>query len=115
MERIIYNIPNNAKYFSSVRLVVGSILNTLMLDIEEIEDMKIAVTECLNICLGLCLSPEININFSIDSDKIDIKISNIDSDLLENFDDLRLSLTIIKCLVDETHFNEMSIHIVKNL
>ena len=29
MENILYSIPNNAIYFSSVRLVVGGILNTL--------------------------------------------------------------------------------------
>ena len=44
MENILYSIPNNAIYFSSVRLVVGGILNTLKRDIEEIEDMKISVT-----------------------------------------------------------------------
>ena len=115
MENILYSIPNNAIYFSSVRLVVGGILNTLKRDIEEIEDMKISVTECLNICLALSLSPQIDIEFKIEKDNLEIQISNIDSNLLDNFDELKLALTIIECLVDKVYFKDMSIHLIKNL
>lgn len=115
MELITYNIPNNAIYFSSVRLVVGGILNTLERNIEEIEDMKIAVTECLNICLFLSLSPQIKIEFKVTNEKIEIQISNIDSNLLDNFEELKLAKTIIECLVDDTYFKGMSIHLIKNL
>ena len=44
MDTLKYQIPNDAKYFSTVRLMLSGILNLLNRDIEEIEDLKMAVT-----------------------------------------------------------------------
>ena len=66
MDTLKYQIPNDAKYFSTVRLMLSGILNILDRDIEEIEDLKMAVTETLNICHKLGEDDHIDLVFEIE-------------------------------------------------
>ena len=48
MEKIVLKIPSNKKYFSTVRLLISSIANTIEMDIETIEDLKVSISEVMN-------------------------------------------------------------------
>lgn len=106
MDTLKYQIPKDAKYFSTVRLMLSGILNILNRDIEEIEDLKMAVTESLNICHKLTEKDHIDLVFEIEEDKdIKICVSEINKEKLEASEDLSLAKTIIDCLVDESYFD----------
>ena len=106
MDTLKYQIPNDAKYFSTVRLMLSGILNILNRDIEEIEDLKMAVTETLNICHQLGEVDHIDLLFEIEEAKnIKIYVSEINEEKLDESEDLSLAKTIIDCLVDESHFD----------
>ena len=116
MDTLKYQIPNDAKYFSTVRLMLSGILNLLNRDIEEIEDLKMAVTESLNICHKLSENDQIDLIFEIEeNDKIRICVSEISEEKLEESEDLSLAKTIIECLVDESHFDGSKFILSKEL
>ncbi|NMW86034.1 anti-sigma factor [Peptoniphilus sp. AGMB00490] len=105
MDTLKYQIPNDAKYFSTVRLMLSGILNLLNRNIEEIEDLKMAVTESLNISLSLTDLDHIDIVFEIEEKNIKICVSEIKEEKLEKSEKLFLSKTIIESLVDECYFD----------
>ena len=116
MDTLKYQIPNDAKYFSTVRLMLSGILNILNRDIEEIEDIKMAVTESLNICHELTEDDHIDLVFEIEEDKnIKICVSEIEEEKLESCEKLFLAKTIIDSLVDECYFNENTFILSKKL
>ena len=110
MDRLKYQIPNDAKYFSTVRLMLSGILNLLNRNIEEIEDLKMAVTESLN------KEDRIDLVFEIEDEKnIKICVSEIEEEKLESCEKLFLAKTIIDSLVDECYFNENTFILSKKL
>ncbi|WP_138160438.1 anti-sigma factor [Peptoniphilus catoniae] len=102
MEKINLKIPSKAKYFSSVRLFLSGLLANMDFDIETVEDLKIAISECLNIALKLDCKETIDIIFEISETKIKIEIGEICREDIEKIEELSLSLTILECLVDES-------------
>lgn len=105
MDRLKYQIPNDAKYFSTVRLMLSGILNLLNRDIEEIEDLKMAVTESLNIAHKLSELDHIDLVFEIEEKNIKICVSEIEEEKLESSEKLFLAKTIIDSLVDLCYFD----------
>lgn len=116
MDRLKYQIPNDAKYFSTVRLMLSGILNLLNRNIEEIEDLKMAVTESLNIAHNLNEEDHIDLVFEIEDEKnIKICVSEIEEEKLKSCEKLFLAKTIIDSLVDECYFNENTFILSKKL
>ncbi|MET3617767.1 serine/threonine-protein kinase RsbW [Peptoniphilus olsenii] len=115
MDTLRYQLPNDALYFSTVRLMTTGILNTLNRNIEEIEDIKMAVTESLNICLNLKKNDVINLVFEIEEESLKIKVSEISEDELNSCEKLSLAKTIIDYLVDNSYFEENTLVLVKEL
>ncbi|MHC5099866.1 ABC-2 transporter permease [Peptoniphilus genitalis] len=114
----LLNLMTNNKLISLliVRLMLSGILNILNRDIEEIEDIKMAVTESLNICHELTEDDHIDLVFEIEEDKnIKICVSEISEEKLEASEDLSLAKTIIDCLVDESHFDGSKFILSKKL
>ncbi|RVU55736.1 ATP-binding protein [Anaerosphaera multitolerans] len=114
MDKILLTIPNKAEYISSVRLLISGIVANLKIDIETLEDIKMAVTEGLNIAYKLQCNENINIELAIEDD-LKIKISEICEDTINEVEDLYLSTTIIDCLVDESSFDKEILYMVKKL
>ncbi len=102
-ESIKLSLPVNAAYVSAARLTASSIANRIGFDIDEIEDIKAAVSEaCTYIIKKLSQDKllDYNINFHL-FDKtlqIDIKIDST-LDLVEK--DNEMSIMMIKALMDE--------------
>lgn len=107
------SVPSKPEYVSVVRLAASSIASRIGFDVEQIEDIKVAVAEaCTNaIQHGLCNNCEnYNITFYIDKDKLTIHI--VDKGNGFSYSKLRnpdvttlkeggLGIFIIKSLMDE--------------
>lgn len=115
MDVLKFSLPNDALYFSTARLMATGILSTLNRDIEEIEDIKMALTESLNICLNLEMDENIDIVFEIDEKSLKIKVSQISEEKLNSCEKLSLARTIIDYLIDESYFEENTLVLEKNL
>lgn len=116
MDTLKYQIPNDAKYFSTVRLTLSGILNILNRNIEEIEDLKMAVTESLNIANNLTTLDYIDLVFEIENEKnIKICVSEIEEEKLEACEKLSLAKIIIDSLVDECFFEGNTFILSKKL
>lgn len=115
MDVLEFKLPNDALYFSTARLMVTGVLNTLNRNIEEIEDTKMALTESLNICLNLKESDEIKVVFEIEEKSLKIKVSQISEEKLNSCEKLSLAKTIIDYLIDKSYFEEDTLVLEKEL
>lgn len=114
MDKILLTIPNKAEYISSVRLLVSGIVSNLKVDIETLEDIKMAVTEGLNIAFKLQYQENIDIELELE-EELNIKISGIRKEDIVDREELSISTTIIECLVDETHLEQETLYMQKKL
>lgn len=115
MEKVSLQIPNKAEYLSSLRLLVSGLLTNHSVDIETMEDLKIAITEGCNIALELNCKDEIDIEFIFDEGNLKIEIGNICEKDINEREELYLSTTIIDCLVDSSHIEKDRLYLEKNL
>lgn len=107
------SVPNKAEYVSIVRLTTSGIANKMGFDIEEIEDIKVAIAEACTNTLEHGIDDE-NKNFDIDfdmhKDKLMITVSGSRNGYcIDNMKDLKieelgeggLGIFIINSLMDE--------------
>ena len=124
-ENVEFSIPCMSDYVGVVRLAVSGLATRMNFSIEEIEDIKIAVSEaCTNSVQYAFDKPEnerVFISFNLFKDKLEIIIKDngkgfevnklektpIDERRLEDIDEsvprLGLGITFIKSLMDETN------------
>ena len=98
------SFPVNPAYVSSARLTVSSIANRIGLDVDEIEDIKTAVSEaCTYIIKRSATKPDSNfeICFSPKTGEMSVEILAQDNRDLQNIPAEEMSLMMIKALVDE--------------
>ena len=112
MEKVSLQIPNKAEYLSSLRLLVSGLLTNHSVDIETMEDLKIAITEGCNIALELNCKDEIDIEFIFDEGNLKIEIGHICEKDINEREELYLSTTIIDCLVDSSHIEKMNMKVI---
>jgi len=119
-ENIRLSFPVNAAYVSSARLTASSIANRIHFDIDEIEDIKTAVSEACTYIIKR-LAPSVKSNFEIcfspGENAIVVDIVALGEWLEETPDEM--SLMMIKALVDEFTITQpedgqISINMVKN-
>ncbi len=106
-EQIKLTLPVNAAYVSAARLTASSVANRLNFDIEEIEDIKVAVSEaCTYIIKNPCFSSNDNfkIEFNMAKDSIKINLS-VESDKEVDIDDDEMSLRVITALMNNTNID----------
>jgi len=109
-------IPSKPDYISVVRLTSSSIASKLGLSIDEIEDIKVSLSEaCTN---ALTRTDEINIKFEIFDDRFVIIVDNVA--LSEHNEDTliresNLGILIMKSLMDEVNFTEKGVEMIKHL
>lgn len=113
LDCIKLSIPNKAEYVSVVRLTTSAIANRMGFNIEEVEDIKVAIAEACTNTLERGLNGEkqnFDIDFDICSDKLVITVKdsgkgfNIDNikDLkIEELGESGLGIFIINSLMDE--------------
>ena len=75
-DKIKLNVPSKKEYISIVRLTASSLANNMDLSVDEIEDIKVCISEaCINI-VNFSKEEEINILFVLEEGSISIYIDN---------------------------------------
>jgi serine/threonine-protein kinase RsbW len=113
IESIDMTVPSKPEYVGVIRLTVSGIANRMGFNVEEIEDIKVAVAEGCTNAIEHGLDDKFYINFNINNDSLDVVIKdkgkgcNIEEikepDLL-NPKEGGLGLFIIKSLMDDVEF-----------
>lgn len=73
MDKICIKIPSDKKYISTLRLSLSSIANVIEMDIENIEDLKVSISETMNLFIDECESIEINIE--VFEEKLEVEVN----------------------------------------
>ncbi len=109
-------IPGKPDCISVARLTSSAIANKIGLSLEEIEDIKVALSEaCTN---ALKRADEINIQFVIDDEKFTMIVENvllpIESDDIST-KELEMGILIMKSLMDEVKFYNEGVELIKHM
>ena len=113
MDKIFVKIPSEKKYISTVRLSISSIANTIAMDIECIEDLKVSISEVMNLFVDESSFFEISI--AVIEDKIEIEVlPDISISEIQQKEENKFALLILENLVDKVEFREKSVLLVKN-
>lgn len=107
IENVQLSLPCKAEYVSTARLVASSMANRLGFDIDEIEDIKVAVSEvCSNLVIKTEETCEYVILFIIKEDKLDVlfKCPCFVGDIFADEDEA-LATAIITALMDSVEFH----------
>ena len=98
------SFPVNPAYVSSARLTVSSIANRIRFDIDEIEEIKTAVSEACIYIIKRSSTP-VGSNFEIcfipKAKEMSVEIVALDNSELHRIPDEEMSLMMIKAMVDE--------------
>ena len=119
-DNIKLSLPVNAAYVSAARLTASSVANRLGFDIDEIEDIKAAVSEACTYIIKAISSgsgKDFSIVFNVRAEQLEIRINVGVALTLENLND-EMGLRMIQALMDEmciqnTEDDELEIKMVK--
>ena len=78
MEKISIKIPANSLYIKSLRLFAASLASDLGFNIEEVEDIRVVVSEAVNYKLN---QDDITINFYAEEKKLKVEVIGKDREL----------------------------------
>ena len=108
MEKISINIPAQKLYIKSIRLFTASLASDLGFNIEEVEDLRVVVSEAINYKLS---DDEVTIEFYPSEKNLEILVKGTDKIL----DDRQLKMRdlILKELADEVQITSGEIKIIK--
>lgn len=114
MDKIKLNLPSNPKYLPSLRLTASSLANTLEMDLDKIEDIKVLVSELYTYLLPSY--DEVKVIFEVDKDKLNIVFDDMKAFNKLNTSDLDFELKkqILLALSDDLKIEKNSITIVVN-
>lgn len=113
MDKIFVKIPSEKKYISTIRLSISSIANTIAMDIECIEDLKVSISEVMNLFVDESSFFEISI--AVIEDKIEIEVlPDVSISEIQQKEENKFALLILENLVDKIEFKEKSVLLVKN-
>lgn len=105
-DSITMSIPNKPEYVSVIRLTTSALANKIGFNIEEIDDIKVAIAEACTFILHNKIENEnLNIEYNLYDSKISIAVrgNNSNAQLNESKEN-ELGLFIIKSLMDEVNF-----------
>jgi serine/threonine-protein kinase RsbW len=115
-ETVELRVPSKPDYVSVVRLTTSAIASNADLNIDDIDDIKVAIAEaCIN---ALDKSEEIYIKYEILQDKLIIFVKNVSEKISEDISDKKereLGILIIKSLMDEVEFTGDGVKLIKNI
>ena len=113
MDKIFVKIPSEKKYISTLRLSISSIANTISMDVENIEDLKVSISEVINLFVDE--SNFFEISMDVFDDKIEIEVlPDVSISEIQQKEENKFALLILENLVDKIEFKEKSVLLVKN-
>lgn len=101
-------VPRKAEYVSVVRLTASGLASRMGFDIDEIEDIKVSISEVINRMIDKGISSEsIRIDFCLDADRMKIDFTLEDGSPRDLFDgeEEGFAFEIIRSLMDEVNLN----------
>ena len=90
MDKIFVKIPSEKKYISTVRLSISSIANTISMNIENIEDLKVSISEVMNLFVDESEFFEISMDVFEDKVAIEVMPDVFQPDIQEKEENLSL-------------------------
>lgn len=103
-EKIELTLPVNAAYVSAARLTASSISNRIGFNIEDIEDIKAAVSEACIFLIHQCMNVggrDFHIEFLLNEDVLNIRLNaEVDSEVSEGFEE-ELGIKMIQAMVNQ--------------
>lgn len=101
-------VPSKPEYVSVVRLTASGIASRMGFDIDDIEDIKVSISEVINRMIDKRISFDgIKINFHLYSDliRIDFRLSGSSPRDIFESEEGNFALEIIRSLMDEVNLN----------
>lgn len=108
MDKITITIPAEKIYLKSIRLFTASLASDLGFNIEEVEDLRVVVSEAINYKLS---DDDVKIEFLPEDKNLQIKVIGKDKSLDERA--LKMRDLILKELADEVEISSGEIKIIK--
>lgn len=96
MDKISIKIPANKKYQKSIRLFVAGLGSELNFDIEQIEDLKVLVSEAINYKMG---ENGLDLAFLVGDESLTLEVAG--KDKKEDARALAMRDAILSALADE--------------
>lgn len=110
---IVVSIPKKPDYTSMVRLISSSIGNKMGYNIDEIEDLKVAMGEACILSYGKSSDESIEIEFEIYKDKLEVSLHWDTVATIEESKEVALGRMIIESLMDEAYYTDLEIRLIK--
>lgn len=110
MDNITITIPPKSIYIKSIRLFTASLASDLGFDIEQVEDLRVVVSEAINYKLS---DQEIEVVYTVNEKELEIKVIGKDKSLDQRALDMRN--LILEELADEVEISEGEIRIIKRV
>ena len=107
---ITMDLPTNPEYVSVARLTVSAISNTIGFNVEEIEDIKIALSEACANAIRYSQKDTFSLHFEVEDGKLTIQVSDqgvgfdakeVKEPVVEEMKESGLGFFIIESLMDE--------------
>lgn len=108
MDKITITIPARKIYIKSIRLFTASLASDLGFNIEEVEDLRVVVSEAINYKLS---DEDVKIEFLPEDKNLQIKVIGKDKSLDQRA--LKMRDLILKELADEVEITSGEIKITK--
>lgn len=108
MDTISLTIPSNSVYLKSMRLLAASLASDIGFDIEEVEDIRVVVSEAINYKMS---DEDIKINFYIKENLIKVEVIGKDREIEE--ENLKIKQIILEQLADRVEVVEDKIILTK--
>ena len=114
MHKIELKIPSDPQFLQAIRLTTSSLANRVGFDIDDIEDLKVIISEIVTYVIPL--NDEILITFELYEDKIRliVKVDKAYYDFADLKDEAKMKRQILMTLADDIDFSEQKVTVVKN-
>lgn len=108
MDTISLTIPPKTIYLKSMRLLAASLASDIGFDIEEVEDIRVVVSEAINYKMSDC---DIKINFYTKENLMKVEVIGKDRGIEE--ENLKIKQIILEQLADKVEVVEDKIILTK--
>lgn len=114
MQKVELKVPSNPQFLQVIRLTTASLANRVGFDIDDIEDLKVIISEIVTYVIPI--NDEILITFELYEDKIQllVDLEKISYELEELKDEAKMKRQILMSLADDIEFLPTKITVLKN-
>lgn len=114
-DKITLVIPGKAQYLSLARLAISGIGIDKNMNMDDLEDLKLLVTEACNLSFRLNEREDMEINLWVDDEEIIFHVGGISEESIKDDAVNSMSEMIIDSLADEFSFKDHGLEITKTL